>query len=312
MADNDPLLKELVCTFFADFLRLVAPELRAASWSFLDKELLSDWPERRRREPDLLARVVEGPGSALLVHVEIESCHRGTMPERLWRYHHLLKGRFAEAVVSILINLKGGPPGLSQRTIEERASFQLRTFQYTVLGLSGSSPHELLDRAEPLAWAFASLTRHRKLRRAALKLECLKRVERAAIGLSEYERFLLVNCIETYLQLTPEENVELEALGPSEPIREVTTMQVTWADRMRAEGREQGILQGLEKGREQGREQGREEVARSLLLHQLQQRFGRLSAKVERQLGAIRSVDRLVELAQKVLVVKSVEELGLG
>ena len=304
MADNDPLLKELVCTFFADFLSLVAPQIRAASWSFLDKELLSDWPERRRREPDLLARVVELAGSVLLVHIEIESCHRGAMPERLWRYHHLLKGRFAEAVVSILVNLQGGPPGVSQRTIEERASFQLRTFQYTVLGLSGSSPRELLDRTEPLAWAFASLTRHRKLRRAALKLECLKRVQRAAARLSEYERFLLVNCIETYLQLTPEENAELAALGFSEPVREVTNMQVTWADRMRAEGREQGLIQG--------RELGREEVARSLLLHHLQQRFGGLSAKVRRQLGAIRSVDRLVELAQKVLVVNSVEELGLG
>lgn len=81
-------------------------------------------------------------------------------------------------------------------------------------------------------------------------------------------------------------------------------MQVTWADRMRAEGHEQGLIQG--------REQGRAEVARSLLLYQLRQRFGRLSTRVERQLGAIRSVDRLVELAQKVLVVKSVKELGLG
>lgn len=197
MADNDPLLKELVRTFFADFLSLVTPQIRAASWSFLDKELLSDWPERRRREPDLLAHVIEELGSPLLVHVEIESCHRGTMPERLWRYHHLLKGRFAEAVVTILVNLRGGPPGLSQKTVEERASFQLRTFEYTVLGLSGSSPLELLNRPEPLAWALAALTRHRRLRRCALKIQCLKRVRRAASRLSEYERFLLVNCIET-------------------------------------------------------------------------------------------------------------------
>ncbi len=50
MAPHDPLFKSLLRTFFAGFLRLVAPDLAArldlASVAFLDKEFVS--PRRPR------------------------------------------------------------------------------------------------------------------------------------------------------------------------------------------------------------------------------------------------------------------------
>jgi hypothetical protein len=61
LTSHDQLAKDLFRTFFADFLRLAAPEvadrLRLAEADFQDKQAFTDWPAGDRREMDLLAKV---------------------------------------------------------------------------------------------------------------------------------------------------------------------------------------------------------------------------------------------------------------
>jgi len=76
-------------------------------------------------------------------------------------------------------------------------------------------------------------------------------------------------------------------------------MRLTWADQLRKEGQEQG--------REQGREQGVQET----LLRLLGVRFGPLSDDVKQRVQGIRSVERLNQIAEQVLVARSLEEMGL-
>jgi len=76
-------------------------------------------------------------------------------------------------------------------------------------------------------------------------------------------------------------------------------MKLTWADQLRKEG--------LEQGRGQGREQGVQET----LLRQRGVRFGPLSDDVKQRVEEIRSVERLQEIAEQVLVADSLEEMGL-
>jgi hypothetical protein len=51
---------------------------------------------------------------------------------------------------------------------------------------------------------------------------------------------------------------------------------------------------------------------RRVVLTQLEQRFGALPPKVRKRVGTIASLPRLEELAQRVLVAGSLEEMGLG
>ncbi len=73
---------------------------------------------------------------------------------------------------------------------------------------------------------------------------------------------------------------------------------------------------GLEKGRSEGRAEGRQEGKldgmRQLLLQLLEQRFGILSHGMRRQVEAISSAKELSGLAERVLVARSLEEMGLG
>jgi hypothetical protein len=334
MADHDQLFKDLLRTFFPDFLGFVAPELLPevllGDIRFLEQEIFSDWPRGRRWKVDLLARVRGLAAQTVLVHVEIEAVFRKSAARRLERYFHLVKARYGEPIFPILVLLRGGPPGITRQTLEEALGGHCQTFHFTALGLSGCPAWEYLERPEPLAWALAALMRHRHNRRAELKLACIQRVARA--GLSELQTFILVNCIETYIQLTPEETVAFERLRSSKENEEVRTMQITWADRMRAEGREvgleQGIQRGIEKGIERGLEQGiekgiaqglqsglqkgREEGTRELLGKLLRLRFGELSPGTLKRLAAIRSLDRLTRMAEQVLTAQSLAELDLA
>ncbi|HEV7670850.1 MAG TPA: DUF4351 domain-containing protein [Thermoanaerobaculia bacterium] len=93
-------------------------------------------------------------------------------------------------------------------------------------------------------------------------------------------------------------------------------MEMTWAERMVAEYKqkvlEEGVELGLEQGREQGLEKGVEQGVRSTLLRLLGRRFGEVPPTVRARVEAIDSLDELGGLTDRILEVKSIEELGLG
>jgi hypothetical protein len=109
-------------------------------------------------------------------------------------------------------------------------------------------------------------------------------------------RFLLVNCVETYLELEGRDAEELEALQARGNAEEVRAMRrMTWAEKRQKEW--------LDLGREQG--------AQQTLLRLLGVRFGPLSEEVKRRVEAIQSVERLNQIAEQILVAHSLEEIGL-
>ena len=78
---------------------------------------------------------------------------------------------------------------------------------------------------------------------------------------------------------------------------------IEWRDKARREG--------LQEGRKEGRHAGQVEGMRLVLLQQLEQRFGALPPQVRRRVKALSSAKRLEDLAKRVLVAGSLEELGL-
>jgi len=300
---HDPLFKTLLRTFLPDLLRLtvpdVIPRLRCSGIAFLDKEFFLEGPRGGRREADLLAKVpLRGTRFSLLVHVEIEARERSGMPQRLRSYHSQIQGRHDGQVLSILVCLRAKRAGVSMRPLERHLLGPAFTdFRYVTLGLSSCSASEYLERAEPLAWALAALMDPQTWSRPEHKLACLRRI--AQSDLAEERKLLLADCVEMYLQLTPEEAQVYETLAQRGPHLEVRAVQMTWSQRIKAEG--------FKIGRKAGREQG----MRQLLLHQLERRFGPLPARVREEVEAIVSPRRLTRLSEKVLVASSLEDLGL-
>src|SRR6185295_4961282 len=283
--------------------------------TFLDKEVFHDLPEGERREVDLLAEIPDRAGGRKFrVHVEIEERFSGEIGRRLARYSYHLYLRDPGPAVSIVVFLRGGPPGVRWSDHIERAfDREIHRFRYLSFGLSKLPAQTLLDRPEPLAWALAALTRTGKMGKARLKLELLRKIASASV--SEVERFLLANSVETYLQLRGRQAAEYAALRLAEENPEVEAMEMTWAERMAADYkkqfREEGVLLGLEQGLEQGLGKGAERLRRTLV-RLLGQRFGEVPPKVRKRIQAINSLDELGDLTDRILEVKSLDELGLG
>jgi len=74
---------------------------------------------------------------------------------------------------------------------------------------------------------------------------------------------------------------------------------------------EETLIKWRDKGIQEARREGQLEARRDMLLEQMAQRFGRLPAKVRRQVGEISSFQELRKLGRKVLRAKSLEEMGL-
>ncbi len=309
---HDHLFKSLFYAFFRDLLLLVDAKLAAwlapdAEVEFRDKELIPGSPEEEHRVVDLLA-ATQGPDGecVFLVHVEIERKAPKDIGPRLWDYSIRLRGHHSEPLVSLVVFLRGGPPGVLWQThVEETAGLEVNRFRYLSFGLSKLPAEQLLARPEPLAWGLAALAKPGALGRARLKFEALRRIAGAQV--SEHQRFLLLNCVETYLPLKGRDAEEYASLAGAPKSPETRAMQMTWADRIEAKGVKKGIKEGIAKGRGEGADRVRRTVVRLL-----GQRFGRVPLALQKRLAAIRSVDELSAIADRILEVQSFEELGLG
>jgi hypothetical protein len=309
---HDHLFKSLFRALFRDLLRLVDAQLAAClpaeeEVEFLDKELIPDSPEEEHRVVDLLAAIPNpAEGCAFLVHVEIERKAGKEMGRRLWDYSIRLRGQHPEPSVSLVVFLRGGPPGTVWQThVEEAAGHEVHSFRYLSFGLSKLPAEQLLARPEPLAWGLAALAKPGALGRARVKFEALHRIANAPIR--EHQRLLLVNCVETYLPLKGRDAEEYASLASAQESPEIQAMQMTWADKIEAKGMLKGRREGLKEAREEDAD-----ILRRTVIRQIGQRFGDVPAPIQRRLAAIRSVDKLSAVADRILEVQSIEELGLG
>jgi predicted transposase YdaD len=308
VTDHDQLFKSLFQEFFGDLLRIVAPELaarlRVEHPELLESELFTSFPEGKRRHLDLVVRVesVEGEPEVVLVHVEVERQARKAMGLRLLDYAMQLWLKHHQPVVPIVVYLRGGKEDVTREELRLGLFGQsFFTFSYLAFGLSRSQADEYLARPEPLSWGLAGLMRRGKLSAALHRLSCLEPMTRA--DLTDKQRFLLVNLVETYIQLDEAEQGEYEALLAARGHEEVAAMEMTWAGKIAHEARETALREGLQKGREEGK--------RDLLLDLLEHRFGRLPRVTVNRVNALTSSEELSRLAARVLDAPSLEDLGL-
>jgi predicted transposase YdaD len=318
--DHDQYFKQLLQTCFGDLVRIVAPEiapkLRLDHPTFLESELFTDLPDGEHRRLDLVAQVasVRGDPELVLVHVEVEAQARPGMGRRLAEYSMQLWLRHHRPLIPIVVYLRGGTPDVSlQSEALETFGRPFLVFHYHAFGLSRSRAAKYVRRPEPLAWALAALMRHRGLSAAEHQIACLRPLAQAPID--DARKFLLMNFVDSYVQLDESEREEYETLLADERNREVAAMTeltlTTNADRLVRKSYIEGLEQGQREGREHGEREGREHGQRELLLLLLARRFGTLPEATTRRIQALTSPEELARLAERVLDAASLDDLGL-
>ncbi len=91
MTDHDRLFKELVSTFFVEFLDLFFPQIASAiepeSVVFLPQEYFADLTTGETKIIDLLSQVrLAGQSASFLIHLEAQAASQSDFARRMFFY----------------------------------------------------------------------------------------------------------------------------------------------------------------------------------------------------------------------------------
>ncbi len=302
---HDQIFKAILRRFFREFLELFFPELAARldfeSLEFQDKELFKGFPDGERREPDIVARVRtrEGSPEVVVVHIEAQARTEPDFGKRMFEYYALLWLSFEAPVFPVVLYIKEGRRTGLETAVYRHEIFEqeVMRFQYASVSLARIAGQEYVEKG-PLAAALAALMSWgRDSDSVMLRLGLLGRM--VASGLDEASLFLLINLIETYLPVPEGERERYLKLVSREEYRKVQEVELTWADKLRQEGREEGLQKGMVQGK------------RQTLKRLLAARFGGLPNHVEARIDALASAEELDGYLDRVLTAGSIDELGL-
>lgn len=320
--DHDRLFKELLTTFFVEFLELFFPRLASLvdrdSISFLDKEVFTSLFDGKEYEADIVARVrFAGEEAFFLIHVETQSTPQPEFGRRLFRYFTAFLEKYNLPIYPIVVFSYDRP--LRSEPSLYRLSFpdgEVLRFSYRVVQLNRLPWRRFLRQANPVASALMAKMRIAPKDRVRVKLECLRLL--VTLKLDPARMRLVSGFIDTYLRLDEREESRFVAtiqgteLAPAEE-EKVVEIVTSWMEKGLLQGHAQGLLEGREEGQVEGARQGRVVGEREVLLRLGTRRFGPPSPEQRERLSRA-DLPHLELLTDRLLDVESWQALfdGLG
>jgi predicted transposase/invertase (TIGR01784 family) len=311
MIDHDQLFKELLSTFFIEFLELFFPQIAAAidpdSVSFLPQEYFADLTVGETKIVDLLAQVkLAGQDVGFLVHLEAQATSRTEFSRRMFFYFSRLHQKYLQRIYPIVVFSFDEPYREEpHQYCVEFDDFKVMEFNFKAIQLNRLNWRDFINQSNPVAAALMSKMKIDEGDRPRVKVECLRVL--ATLRLDPARTKLISGFVDTYLRLnTQEEQVFQESVGTLEGTEREGIMQIvtSWMEQGIAEGRTEGIAEGEQRGISMGRT----EEARSLILRQLARRVGTLPATVEAQVQAL-ALPQLEALGEALLDFVALDDL---
>jgi hypothetical protein len=326
--DHDRLFKELLTTFFFEFLDLFFPRLAAQmdreSIEFLSQELFPDLLDGAEYQADILVKArFKGQDACFLIHIEHQSDAPTTFPRRFFRYFSAIFEKHGLPVYPIVVYSHDAPikrqPGVYKIDFPDG---EVLRFRYRLVQLNRLPWRRFVDSHNPAASALMAKMKLAERDRPKVKAECLRLM--VTLRLDRARMRLIAGFVDTYLRLNQaeEERFHREMAGAKWSAKEkqavveiVTSWEQRGIEKGLAQGIERGLAQGIERGIERGIEIGRQagqaEALRAALIDVLGWRFGDLDESLTVRLAAIDSVERLKALTHRALTAGSIQELGV-
>ena len=252
MTDHDRLFKELLSTFFIDFLELFLPEIAAqidpTSIRFLQQEYFGDLTSGEEKIVDLLVEVQQlGATAAFLIHLEAQSFSEANFARRIFFYFSILHQRYLQRIYPIVVFSFDKPD--RQENNRYTVKFGDRTildFNFEAIQLNRLNWRDYLNQQNPVAAALMAKMKIETSDRPKVKAECLRLL--ATLRLDPARTRLISGFVDTYLRLnTQEEQVFQSEVGKLEPSEQEQIMQITttWMERGMEQGERSLVLRLL-------------------------------------------------------------------
>jgi Domain of unknown function (DUF4351) len=301
--DHDQLFKQLISTFFLEFLDLFVPELAVNidrdNLEFLPQEYFTDLIEGDRRAMDLVVRInlrrrpnePEVGKVWAIIDCEHQSSSEANFQRRMFFYFAQLHRQYLEPVYPIAIFSFDEPKRQEQNKYRVRLpGLDILEFNFLRIQLNQLNWRDFLKQKNPVAAALMSKMKIEKKERAKVKVECLRAI--ATLKLDPARVSILSGFVDTYLNLNNLEVVEFE--------REVASIK--------KETEKEQVMQIVTSWMEQGIEQGEQKATLKSVLRVLHRRVGELDAGVNERLQLL-SVSQLEDLLDAALDFSQMENL---
>jgi predicted transposase/invertase (TIGR01784 family) len=296
--DHDRLFKELLSTFFLEFIELFFPSvmdyLDPDSVTLLDKEVFTDVTAGEKRETDLIAQVrFRGKSSYFLVHIEAESSARSGFNKRMFRYFARLDEKFDVPIYPIVIFSYDKPKKQAINNYQVNfPDFEVLRFNYRTIQLNGLNWRDFLNQPNPVASALMAKMQIEPEERPQVKAQCLRLLVTLKLDSSRMQ--LISGFVDTYLNLTQEEEqvfareISTFRVEEQEEVMQITT---SW------------MQQGLEQGLKQGAEREKD-----LIVRLLKRKIAPIDANLEAEIKAL-DLELMEALGEALLDFLTVENL---
>ena len=311
MIDHDRLFKELIQTFFWEFIELFLPEIleyvEKDTLTFLPEEIFTDVTAGDKRKIDLLAQVKwQGQDSYFLIHLENQAYNQKEFERRMFHYFARLDAKYLLPIFPIVIFSYDEPkrPEKNQYTVNF-PNRKILEFNYVAIQLNNLKWRNFLNQPNPVAAALMAKMDFAPEERVRVKLECLRMLVTLQLNPAKME--LISGFIDTYLRLNTTEEQQLETeLKQANLVEEKQIMEIvtSWMEK----GIEQGIKQGIEQGIKQGIEQGIEQGEQKIIKKQIKRRFNNITPSLENRINEL-SIEQIESLADAIFDFQSVDNL---
>ena len=252
--DHDRLFKELLTTFFVEFLELFFPKLAASlerdSIEFLSQEQFVNLFDGDVYLADLLVKArFKGGDACFLIHVEHQSTTPAAFGRRFFRYYAAIFQKHSLPIYPIVIYSHAAPKKAQPNVFRVAfADGEVLRFMYRVVQLNRLSWRRFRNSNNPVASALMAKMKVAERDRPRVKVECLRLM--VTLKLDRARMRLIAAFVDTYLNLSEAEDRRFsrslaEARLRPEQRREVVEIVTSWERK------------GIEKGRQAARKAGR-------------------------------------------------------
>jgi predicted transposase/invertase (TIGR01784 family) len=293
--DHDGLFKQLLSTFFIEFIELFFPEileyLDRNKLEFLDKELITDVTTGNRKILDLLVKSrFQEQNYHFLIHVEHQSTNLTNFNRRMFHYFAELERKHSTLVYPIVIFSYDRPQrSETNKFIVESPNKKILEFNYDVIQLNRLNWRDFLQQKNPVAAALMAKMQVKPDERVTVKLECIRLL--LASKLDSLKSSVVLQFIDNYLRLNQTEeqtfNAEIAKIEPKDR-EKVMAITTSWEEKGIKEGRRLELI----------------ESTLEVLEHQLTE----ISSSIKQKVKSLSNTD-LKALKKAAWEMKTIEEL---
>ncbi|WP_209121184.1 Rpn family recombination-promoting nuclease/putative transposase [Alkalihalobacillus sp. BA299] len=257
--DHDRWFKELITTFFEEFILAFIPEayehLDFDHLTFLQQEVYTDILKGRKGTVDILAETkLRGQDALIIVHIEPQSYYESDFNDRMFFYFSRLYEKYRRPILPIAIFSYDQPRKENDYFNVHFTFKKVLSFNFFSIHLKNKNWRDFIHQPTPVALALLGKMGYDQREKVIIKIQFLRML--LNLELDPARQQLVAGIFENYFKLSKDEESQLHGQLkhiPKDEVNHIMELMTSWERK------------GIEKGKMEGKIEEKNAIARRML-----------------------------------------------